>query len=208
MLRKIIKSIVPKSLRMKALYIREEKQYKEWIETGKPIPVPHIVKQKVISSHQQKYGYDTLIETGTFMGDMIVAQDKNFNKIYSIELSVELYERAVKKFKNDNKVKILQGDSGKVLGKLMPSINTPAIFWLDGHYSSGVTAKGDLECPIIEELGHILKQNHAHVLLIDDARCFIGQNDYPTLAELEKYIKSKNSNYQIKVENDVICCTI
>ena len=32
---------------------------------------------------------------------------------------------------------------------------TPAIFWLDGHYSAGITAMGEQATPIFKELTHI-----------------------------------------------------
>ena len=47
---------------------------------------------------------------------------------------------------------IVQGDSGKVLSEILLEINEPAIFWLDGHYTAGITARGVKECPIFEEL--------------------------------------------------------
>jgi hypothetical protein len=87
----------------------------------------------------------------------------------------------------------------------MQGINEPAIFWLDGHYSAGITAKGDKECPIFEELNAILNKNEFnHILLIDDARCFIGEGDYPTIEELTNYVKTKDKSYQVVVEHDII----
>lgn len=113
----------------------------------------------------------------------------------------------VKEFKNDKKVVILNGDSGVVLKEVVPGLNNPAIFWLDGHYSAGVTARGEKDCPIKAEIDAIFKDNRfEHVLLIDDARCFTGSDDYPTLEELKNYIKAKNNRYNIEVKNDVICC--
>ena len=53
-------------------------------------------------------------------------------------------------------VELLHGDSGTELGNVMNKINQPALFWLDGHYSAGVTAKGDKDTPIYEELVCIL----------------------------------------------------
>ncbi|MCZ7616643.1 MAG: hypothetical protein M5T52_24530 [Ignavibacteriaceae bacterium] len=88
-------------------------------------------------------------------------------------------------------MEIINGDSGKLLKQLVAKISDPAIFWLDGHYSGFETAKGDIETPIKQELGAILNSELNHIILIDDARLFIGQNDYPTIEELKKYILSK-----------------
>jgi hypothetical protein len=44
------------------------------------------------------------------------------------------------------------------------------MFWLDRHYSGGFTAKGEKDCPIIEELDAISNGSHLkHSILIDDA---------------------------------------
>jgi hypothetical protein len=181
------------------------KQIEEWQRSGCPSPPPHIVKQRIISEYQQKYGCTTLVETGTFLGDMVEAQKARFLKIISIELGVDLFEKAKKRFKHDKNVILIQGDSGKVLPKIVEGLSEPALFWLDGHYSAGITAKGDKECPIIEELDAILRGNPCnHVLLIDDARCFIGQGDYPTIERLTEFVRSKNEKYRVEVKNDII----
>jgi hypothetical protein len=139
------------------------------------------------------------------MGDMVQAQKKKFRRIYSIELGMELFHKAVKRFKRDKNVTIVQGDSGEVLPEILLRINEPAIFWLDGHYSSGVTAKGKKECPIFEELNAIFNDHKFnHILLIDDARCFVGDGDYPSVNQLTEYIKSRNAKYEVRVEDDII----
>lgn len=176
---------------------------------GCPIPPPHIVKQLTIAYYQRKYSISTLVETGTYMGDMVQAQKKRFSKIITIELSAELYEKAKQRFINDKNITVIQGDSGKVLPGLLNEITGPGIFWLDGHYSDGITAKGDKECPIFEELNAIFTQGkYNHILLIDDARLFTGIGDYPAIAELTGYIKSKNESYQVEVKCDIIRCVI
>lgn len=178
---------------------------KKWEKEGSPIPPPHVVKQKTIQEYHERFGNSILIETGTFKGDMVEAQKRRFRKVYSIELGQELFEAAKKRFKKDKNVKIIHGDSGNVLKSLMGEIDSPAIFWLDGHYSAGVTAKGDKECPIFEELDAILNGSKLnHVLLIDDARCFVGENDYPTIQDLTNYISNRVDQFQFEVKYDVI----
>jgi hypothetical protein len=184
---------------------RQTRSYYQWIKNGCPDPPPHKVKQQTISEYQKKFKYTTLIETGTYRGDMIEAQKKFFKKIISIELSYDFFEKAKKRFKKDKNVIIYHGDSGKVLPKVLLDLIEPAIFWLDGHYSGGVTAKGDKDCPIFEELNSIFNgKKFNHILLIDDARCFTGAGDYPTIKNLTEYIQSKNQNYKVEIKNDII----
>ena len=175
-----------------------------WELAGKPLPPPHIVKQQVIVSYQKQYGCDTLVETGTYRGDMVYALLKSFKKIYSIELSEELYSKAANRFKDEQHIEILQGDSSERLKDLLPALQKPAIFWLDAHYSGGVTAKGKKECPIYEELDAIFSSTINHILLIDDARSFDGTDDYPTISKLTAFILSHRPDALIQVKDDII----
>jgi len=182
-----------------------KRQLKKWQRKGESIKSPYIVKEMTIREYQRKYGITTLIETGTYRGDMVEAQKKIFKKIISLELGIELFKKAQTRFINDKNVIIMQGDSGKILHNVLKDVNERSIFWLDGHYSAGVTAMGDKECPIYEELDAIFNNNkYNHILLIDDARCFNGKGDYPTIDKLTKYVKNKNEKYQVEVKYDII----
>ena len=197
--------ILPKFIISSIRKIRSHYQLRKWIANGKPVPAPHIVKQLAIKEYQQKYNYEVLVETGTFLGEMVEIQKKNFKYVFSVELGLELYKKAVKRFDSDLNVKIFFGDSGKVLPSILLQVNQPSIFWLDGHYSGEITAKGEKECPIFEELEAIFaNKSNNHILLIDDARCFVGDGDYPTIEELTKVIKGHNNQYKVEVKDDII----
>ena len=127
-----------------------------------------------------------------------------FSKIYSIELGLHLFESAKTKFAQYSHIQILHGDSSLLLQDVLKNIDRPALFWLDGHYSEGITAKGELNTPIVSELTHIFKHSEKHVILIDDARCFVGKDDYPTLNELKNLMKNDNRYKNFFVENDII----
>ncbi len=139
------------------------------------------------------------------MGQMVAAQKRYFKKIYSIKLAERLFLQAQERFGSDAHITIMQGDSGKVLPKIMVQIKEPAIFWLDGHYSGGITAQGEKDCPIFDEIDAIFAdKKYKHILLIDDARCFVGENDYPTIEELTAYVRTKDNTYQAEVKDDII----
>jgi hypothetical protein len=72
---------------------------------------------------------------------------------------------------------------------VLETIHEPALFWLDGHYSGGDTARGDDDTPIRRELEHISKHpmRGRHLIVIDDLRCFDGQNGYPSLEGLRQF---------------------
>lgn len=208
-IKNILRPLIPQPIFNK-LYIKKEKmKYNAWKEQGCPAPPPHLVKQNTIGEYQKQSGYKTLVETGTFRGDMLEAQKRRFDKLISIELSEKLHKQAQRRFRNDKHISIVQGDSGKMLPVVLKEIKEPAIFWLDGHYSSGVTAQGDLDCPIYDELNSIFNGSpFNHILLIDDARDFNGTNDYPTIEELRNFIKTKNEKYQLEVKHDIIRVTL
>ncbi len=142
------------------------------------------------------------IETGSFTGNGI-QQALNtgcFAKIHSIEFSSLHYNNVCQKFENHPQVFLWQGDSGELLNILLKSIDAPATFWLDAHYSGGDTARGSTLSPIIKELRCI--RNHAikrHVILIDDVRQFgCYEFDYVTLEQIINELMQINPNYKIE----------
>lgn len=182
------------------------KRVRQWELDGRQIPGPHAYKQKVVNEVRKKYGLETFVETGTFKGHMVEAQRKNFKKLFSIELDNKLFSTAEKYFSGFPHIKILHGDSAKKLTGMLDEISKDSIlFWLDGHYCGDFTGKGEKECPIYEELdtifGHAILRKY---ILVDDARCFIGKNDYPTIEELRNYVINKDGSLKVEVINDII----
>jgi hypothetical protein len=204
-IRAFARALVPQFVVNMAIKWNQRRILKRMQKIGSTAPASHATKQKVIAEYQRRSGYTTLVETGTYLGDMVEAQKTNFEKIISIELSADLFHKANERFKDDQHVVIVHGDSGKLLAEILQGIVEPAIFWLDGHYSGGMTAKGDKACPVFEELEAILGiPNLDHIILIDDARCFIGMGDYPTLHALTKFVKEKNPECQVEIKDDII----
>ena len=177
----------------------------DWEKRGKPSPPPHVIKINTLREYKDKYQIDTFIETGTFMGDTIDVMKDYFTKVYSIELDKYLCVRARKIFSKNKNVKVYWGDSGVVIKKLIKDLDKPTLFWLDAHYSGGVTAKGVKDTPIMTELTEILKSKiKGHIVLIDDARLFTGKNSYPKLSWMRKHLKENYPKKNITVKNDLI----
>ena len=174
---------------------------------------PYDEKRRIIREYKDKYGLNIFIESGTFLGDTIEEFKKDFKQLFSIELSKDLAEKASKRFGADRHIQIVNGDSGKEIANILRSIHEPCLFWLDGHYSSEffigtdyiVTAKGEKDTPIIEELKSILSHEiKNHVILIDDARYFTGKTDYPSLSEITAFVKRYNPKAVIVKKRDLI----
>ncbi len=176
----------------------------DWYRKIRPSPGQNI-KQAAVKEYAARFGTPILIETGTYYGDMIEAMKKEFRTLYSIELEPQLYARAKKRLAKYQNIKIINGDSAEKLPEILETINEKCLFWLDGHYSGAETAKGNLKTPIIQELKTIFNhQIKDHVILIDDARCFNGKNDYPTIKKLKEYVMRKSQYKNFEIKDDII----
>ncbi|HPK52851.1 MAG TPA: hypothetical protein PK114_00225 [Smithellaceae bacterium] len=91
-----------------------------WILAGRPIPPPHVVKQRIIRGYAEKYKLNTFVETGTFMGEMIDAMLPVFPKIISVEIDPVLAARAQKKFSAYPQVSIIREDSSAAVQRCPP----------------------------------------------------------------------------------------
>lgn len=186
---------------------RHRAEFRRWDRGGRETSPPHLMKQRLIRRYAAQHRCATLVETGTFRGDMLLAMLNDFRTLYSIELHPGLYTRAQSLFQNQPRVRLLQGDSGERIRDVLKDLNEPAVFWLDGHFSAGNTAKADLNTPVMAELDQVLKHRiRNHVVLIDDARLFTGENDYPTL-DFVKAQLARVGNFSVTVEDDVIAIT-
>jgi hypothetical protein len=162
-------------------------------------------KRQVIWKYASDHHLDTMIETGTFNGEMDFAMKDTFARIVTIELSQEFHAAAVRRFAAFPQIECMQGDSGVVLPAVIAQIQKPCLFWLDAHYSAGLTAKAEIDTPVSAELDAIF--NHPvrnHVILIDDARCFDGTHDYPRIEDLQKSVAEARPDLHFFVEHDII----
>jgi hypothetical protein len=142
-------------------------------------------RYETIFDYSRRFALRTLVETGTLFGDTIVATRRRFEHVYSIELSPELHEKAKRRLRRFRNVTLLQGDSAEVLPRLLEELDEPCLFWLDAHYSGGVSARGPLDSPLRAELQAILARgDDRDVILIDDAPYLSGERGWPSWDEL------------------------
>jgi hypothetical protein len=174
---------------------------RRWISEGRPIPPPGPVKHWMVRQAGREHECRVLVETGTYLGDMLLANHRYFDRLVSIELGEELWQRASLRLAHIPHATVLHGDSTAQLSEVVATLTQPTVFWLDAHYSEGITAKGRSETPITEELRVIIEAEWlaGSVVLIDDARCF-GIGDYPTLDEVAALIAPR----ELHVADDVM----
>jgi hypothetical protein len=184
---------------------RIKKAYGRWLRNGKSITVAYAVKQHTVKQFAKKYGIRVFIEVGTYLGDMAAAVCNDFDRIYSIELSEDLFNRAAKKFAGYKHIAILHGDSFQVMPEILRRIEVPCLFWLNGHYSLGNSATWNKEGIMMEELKQIIAHPiKNHVILIDEANLFAGKNDFPTLEFMRTFVESRTPYYGFYTQNDII----
>jgi hypothetical protein len=70
--------------------------------------VSHRAKQRTVLACAREAGARVLIETGTYLGEMVAALRSAFDAIYSIELSADLHRRAVQRFADSPHVCLLK----------------------------------------------------------------------------------------------------
>jgi hypothetical protein len=168
-------------------------------------PAPHLVKQQVILIYARRHGIRMLVESGTYLGTMVNAMKRRFDRIVSVELDEKLCEAARRRFARSRHISILQGDSAAVLPEILRTVREPCLFWLDGHYSGGITALGSGETPIVEELKAIAEHPIAgHVILIDDARDFTGLRGYPSLEALKQIVRRLRRDWHVEIKDDIV----
>ena len=176
-----------------------------WILGGRPMPPPSEMKQWIVGQYARKYGLSTLIETGTYEGDMVEAMRRCFCAIHSIEIFEPLYWKAVEKFCESDHIHLYHGDSENLLPTILEKVDEPVLFWLDAHYSGKGTGRGNIDSPIMRELKCIFAHPvRNHVILIDDARLFGEEDGFPKLNEIREFVSRNHPGAEFIVEDDII----
>lgn len=166
-------------------------------------PPPHAVKVEAVLACARRHGIRRLVETGTFEGEMARKTRAAFDSIVTIELSRELAAEARRALRPFRHVLVLEGDSAAVLPDVLRELRVPALFWLDGHYSGGRTARAARETPLLEELRAIAAHRvPGHAVLIDDAR-LLGTGDYPSRDQVEGILRAGMPHHRLTIEDDI-----
>ena len=201
-MKQLLKKIMPEKF---VEFIQTQRGISNWKKRGYLESSPQLVKQSVFL----KYGLDDAVwvETGTFLGATTKYLSEFFPHVYSIEPEPKLYSSACKRFEGKN-VTLFNDVSENVFPSLLPTLSGNINFWLDGHYSAGITFKGEKDCPVEDELSAI-ELNFSNfdklTILIDDVRCFLPVNDtyaeYPSVDYLVDWARRMNLHWRI--EHDI-----
>jgi len=131
------------------------------------------------------------VETGTYKAKTARKLSAIFPTVVTIELDVALHAAAVQTLSDLPGVTARQGHSVAVLSDVAGDGAEPTFYFLDGHWSGGVTSGAEDECPVIEELAAIGTGHPDDCIVIDDAHMFtsapappMDPAKWPTLLEV------------------------
>jgi len=160
--------------------------------TGVPI--------KMINEIIRGFEVNHFVETGTAGAESIVIASNHFSNCYTIELiegrtpthreellvdkdDPTIVEHIFVKIEYPKNIFFYVGDSTELLPKINTIIGGEyAIYWLDAHYSDPEPSPEDcVECPIVSEIESI-SNNQKAIIVIDDARLFLGTPPPPLKA--------------------------
>ena len=179
--------------------------YWYWLLRGKPTRIPHIVKQRTVQEFGRRYKLQTLIETGTYYGEMVGGLKNDFSRIVSIEFDPALAAAAKRRFKSCSHIELLQGSSEVMVQQTLATLNEPAVFWLDAGYFlwAGEHKTTDR---LMTELSSIFRHKIPnHVVLIDDVVSWSGRDGTPEVTDLERDINRLYPERKITVESGLMC---
>lgn len=154
--------------------------------------MPSLTKNFMESLKGNYKDYPIFLETGLFEGHTILAMEPLFPTLFTVEIK-EKYYHDVKTRYSGEKINFILGDSSYVFETLLPTLDEPVIFFLDGHWSSGSTGRSEKDCPLYEEMTHIknlFKQNA--IIIVDDYRLFgLGPNVSKEICNWEDIEKTR-----------------
>lgn len=203
----ITSSLIVHSAGRWAVVLRQELvNFRAWMHSGFTSKAPSFVKRAVLSRYEIPGA--TWVETGTFLGATTQWFASRSPRVHTIEPESELYRIARKKFAHTN-VRTYHGTSEEMLPVVLRRCDADVNFWLDGHYSGGLTYQADFDCPVETELnliGESLARLGNVVIFVDDVRCFTNferpSQSYPPLSNLIDW--ANNHGFDWIIESDIL----
>jgi hypothetical protein len=168
------------------------------------------VSPKLVRGLRDAAGLRRAVETGTYLGTGTLLLATLFPEVLTIELSPELHAAAAERLGQNPRITVLQGNSAQRLREVLRP-DVPTYFWLDGHWSGGVTAGEHDECPVLDELAALAPGHRDDCFVIDDARLFLAApgpphdpSQWPTLLELVDQIRAIRPEHLVTLLNNQV----
>jgi hypothetical protein len=159
---------------------------------------------------RDKLDLKAAVETGTYLGDSARVLAQHFDRVWTIEIAEHLWKAAKESHTLPN-VEFILGASQDVLSGIDPG--GPSLYWLDGHWSAGVTGGQAYECPVLAEVQELdkLPQAASSAVLIDDARLFLAppgpphdRAQWPMLTDVLDALRDQHQRYVTIIEDVIV----
>ena len=166
----------------------------------------------------RKFNVNVFIETGTGIGvGLNYALQFPFQKLYTIEIMKELYDKNIINIK-DKRVTQINDESIKALETIMNELedNDKVLFWLDAHFPGADFKIGDhdydedmeksLKLPLSVELETIkkIRPDKQDVFIIDDLNLYEdGPYELGNIPDRYRYFREKYDLHGIKFIEDL-----
>ena len=174
-------------LRARLVDLRDRAAAARHFDAGRVHGPAPITRRRHLRDLARERGARSFIESGTYRGDTVAFLAGEVARTWSIEIEPRLHAAAVSRFAGREDVTILHGDATEHVPRLLlHEASHPALVFLDGHWSGGITGRGDVVEPavlILERLrGHALAPGTT--VVVDDVRLFGAEDGFPTLEAL------------------------
>lgn len=131
-------------------------------------------------------GKTLFVETGTFIGSGAYKIHSLFDNVWTVEADHQLHMAAKALFsaKEARNIVAMHGHSVHFLESFEQELANKAVFFVDAHYSTGITSKSYGTCPVVAEISTIVSRAPDALIVVDDVRTMDGRRGYPTLNEI------------------------
>jgi len=169
-----------------------------------------VLPQHLATELRNQLGLTRAIETGTYRGRGTRLLASVFPEVVTIEVAPQLARAAQESLADVPGVTVRQGSSRDVLPDVVDDTK-PTLYWLDGHWSGGVTGGSEDECPVLAEIAAISAGHPDDCILVDDARLFLAPptpphrpEQWPSYREVEDAVHSTRPGHVVLVAHDII----
>ena len=166
---------------------------------------------EIIYKLKEVYGINNFIETGTYQGHTAYWASQLFEQVFTIEYSQDIYQKVTEKYGHIKNIDFLYGDTRNLLQNTLSKLESPSLFWLDAHWSGGLTYGESDECPLLAEIEIINRSDCEHFIFIDDARLFLSPpppphlpQQWPDISAILNLLNSVKNSRHIVIVDDVI----
>jgi hypothetical protein len=142
-------------------------------------PTPEEKRAHLLALLQGR-GHRVFVESGTYLGDSTAFLRPHVDRIVTVEVEPKLHADAVRRFAGDPAIEVVLGDALEVIPAIARELTEPALIWLDGHFSGGVTGQGEYvePAPAILDAFASAPPPAGSTIVVDDLRMF-GRDPEP-----------------------------